>query len=86
MKKAVVLLLLLISMTVLNVKVGFTQELKADEIIEKANLASYYAGNDGKADRQANPCKYICFSAFPIYCHRYEYLLLAYNYWYAKAG
>lgn len=50
MKKVTALLILAISMIVLNARTGFTQELKVGEIIEKANLASYYAGSDGKSD------------------------------------
>jgi outer membrane lipoprotein-sorting protein len=50
MRKVFYLLMLGISLYALNTRVVFGQELTVDKIIEKANLTSYYAGNDGKSD------------------------------------
>ena len=50
MKKIVYLLILAISIFTLNSGKLFAQALTVDKIVEKANLASYYKGNDGKSD------------------------------------
>lgn len=40
----------IIAAVLLGFMVGAQAELSADEIVEKANQAAYYAGNDGRAD------------------------------------
>lgn len=50
MRKIIYVLIVGISVFLLNSGKLFAQELTVDEIVEKANLASYYKGNDGKSD------------------------------------
>ncbi len=50
MKKNIYLFLLSISIVLLSSGNLLAQELTVDEIVEKANLASYYVGNDGRSD------------------------------------
>ncbi len=42
--------IILIFSIFININSSSAQELRVDEIVEKANLAAYYAGEDGKAD------------------------------------
>ena len=50
MKKNIYLILLFVCMFLFSSVKLFAEELTVNEIVEKANLASYYAGNDGKSD------------------------------------
>ncbi len=50
MRKAAYLLVLGFSVLIMTMSGAPAQGLTVDEIVEKANLASYYAGNDGKSD------------------------------------
>jgi len=50
MKRSISYLLLGAFVLMLAVSTSFAQEFTVEQIVEKANLASYYAGNDGKSD------------------------------------
>lgn len=50
MKKIIYVLIVGVCVCLLNSSKLFAQELTVDEIVKKANLASYYKGNDGKSD------------------------------------
>jgi len=50
MRKIIFLLILSMTISALNSDKLLAQELTVDEIVSKANLASYYRGNDGKSD------------------------------------
>lgn len=50
MKKCIYLFFVSISVVLLSSGNLRAQELTVDEIVEKANLTSYYAGNDGRSD------------------------------------
>lgn len=50
MKKNVMLFIAIVSILALNTGKLFAQELTVEEIINKANLVSYYAGADGRSD------------------------------------
>jgi len=50
MRKIIYVLIAAMCLFSLGLDKLFAQELTVDEIVEKANLASYYKGNDGKSD------------------------------------
>lgn len=50
MRKIFVVLIFAINISAFDGQAGFSQDLTIEEIVEKANLAAYYSGNDGKSE------------------------------------
>ncbi len=50
MRKVILLMLCAVSIFMFLSQISFSQEVTVDQIVEKANLVSYYAGENGKSD------------------------------------